>query len=349
VKIRIPALAALLYMWGAVWAAAQSAPPPRIVKDGAGKPNWVNQAGAAYDRNHYVAEVGYGSDPQRAEGSAFANLTGYFGQSVQSSFSAVESYKEQVSGGRLAVQSGVETEEAVARSSSMEQLIGARIGDRWYDERAKIHYAVAYLEKAQGIRLYGELLEANLRLIGETLAVPAGERESFEGVARYRLAAGIADVNGVFATVLSLLGGPNRRPELKSGEEYRREAAEIAKRIPVGVAVEGDPGGRIRTALASALAEAGFRVGGADSRYAIEGKLSLSPVALNNPNKFTRYVLEAPLVDRRGGTALFPYSASGREGHTTQSEADLRAVRGAEEKIRKEYPGALSEYLASLR
>jgi hypothetical protein len=302
----------------AAGAAAQMAPPPRIVKDKAGKPNWVNQAAAAYDRNFYVAEVGYGSDRQRADNSAFANLTGFFGQSVKSSFAAVESYKERVSGGRVAVQSGVEIEEAISRSSSLDQLIGVEIGDRWYDERNKVYYAVAVMEKFRGIRLYGELLDANLRLIDTTLNIAPSDRATFETMAKYHLAAALADANGVFATVLSLLGGPSRKNELKSGDDYRYEASDIAKSIPVNVVVEGDSEGRIRSAFAAALGSVGFRAGNNSSRYVINAKVSLAPANLPNTNKFTRYVVDASLVDTAANLGLLPHNITGREGHATQ-------------------------------
>jgi hypothetical protein len=336
----------LLSAGTAFFGAAQEVPPPRIVRDAGGKPNWVNRAAAAYDRNYYVAETGYGADRQGADNGAFVNLTGFFGQSVQGSFAAVESYKKEVTKGRVTVQSGLEVEEAVARSAAMDQLIGAQIGDRWYDERTKTYWAVAFMEKPRAIRLYGELLDANLRLIETTLNMPPGERTSFDAVAKYRLAANMADANGVFATVLSLLGGPNRKSGLKTGDDYRYEAAEIVKAIPVNVAVEGDSGERIRGAFSAALSGMGFRAGGGASRYAINAKLSLSPVVLNNPNKFTRYVVDAVLVDTAANLELFPFSCNGREGHATQAEANTRALRAAEAKIRDEFPGAFGEFLS---
>lgn len=53
---------------------------------GGRQPAWVNNPYAAYDRNRYLAAVGFGANRSDAELKAFAALTAIFGQSVQSDF-----------------------------------------------------------------------------------------------------------------------------------------------------------------------------------------------------------------------------------------------------------------------
>jgi hypothetical protein len=324
---------------------SNSAPRPDITRDKTGKPSWVDRPDSVYDERYYLARVGTGSSRRQAEAAAFGNLTGYFGQSVRADFQAVEVYKRHVASGTVDISSSTDAAQAIQVSSSMESLIGAEINDVWDD--GKTHYAVAIMDKAKLIPVYQGLIDANLGLIDRLTNVPADRHAAIETVAAYHTAAGIAKANSVFVTVLDLLGGPNMRSSLKSGDDYVYEADQIAKLIPVNVVVENDSEGRIRGAFAGVLSGAGFRTGNNSSRYVVRAALSVSPVDLpNQPNKFSRFVLDAAFTDGNTNAVLFPFNINGREGHVSQSEADQRAIRRAEARVKEEYGKVLQEYLS---
>jgi hypothetical protein len=325
---------------------SQAVPLPTITKDNTGKPNWVNKPDDAFDKTFYVAAVGSGSGPEKADASAFGNLTGFFGQSVQSKTAILESYKEKVFDGAVSVESNTEAEEAILLSSSMDQLIGAEINDRWYDAQHKIYFAVAIMEKPRTIKLYGDLIDGNVRLINTLLDIPIAERASFDTIGKYRLASDLADANQVFAIVLSLLGESDRTAELKTGDDYRNEARNIIKLIPVRVVVDNDLDGRIGKAFAVAFTDAGFRTGNARSRYVLQVTVSLS-LFEGDRFVFSQYLVTADLVDTRDDTVLIPYKIEGREGHRTQKDADVRAIRAAEGQIKEDFFKVLGTYLGS--
>jgi hypothetical protein len=58
--------------------------------------------------------------------------------------------------------------------------------------------------------------------------------------------------------------------------------------------------------------------------------------------------VDANLVDTGSGNILLPYNINGREGHATVSEAENRAILGAERKINEAYGKILSDYLSAL-
>jgi hypothetical protein len=329
----------------AVAGGAPGVPPPDITKDKNGKPNWVDMPDKAYNRQYYISAVGYATSRPAAEAKAFGNLTALFGQSVTSNFSAVEVLKERINDGLVSVQSGQDIESAVGRSSSMNQLIGAEIGDRWEDKSTKPvgHYAVAFMEIPKTIKIYAELIDANDALIAKAVAAAAGN--TFDAIARYQLAASLADANAVFSTVVSLVGGGAKKSAAKSGDDYRYEANNIAKKIPVNVVVKTDNGGRMKAAFADVFTKAGFRTGSATSRYVLDVSFKISPVELPNANKFSRFEIVAELKDATDNTVLMPYSVNGREGHPSQSEADQRALRAAESKIKEEFAEQFNAYL----
>ncbi|MDR1250492.1 MAG: hypothetical protein LBK63_14485, partial [Treponema sp.] len=135
----------------------------------------------------------------------------------------------------------------------------------------------------------------------------------------------------------------------RQSEDYRLEIAGILRAMPVSVTVEGDRENRIRSAFAAALTEAGFRTGGTGTPYQLQARLSFSEVQLpNQSNKFVRYTLDGNFVDSAGGEILFPYNVNGREGHLNLSEAEARALRAAEAKIKDDYAKTLSSFLSQL-
>ncbi|MDR2053044.1 MAG: LPP20 family lipoprotein [Treponema sp.] len=324
-----------------------SSPRPNITRDKTGKPSWAANPDSVYDERYYIARVGTGNSRRQAEAAAFGEITGYFGRSVRADFAAVEVYKRSVVNGSVDISSSTGAVEAIQTSSSMESLIGAEINDVWDD--GKTYYAAAIMDKAKVIPIYQGLIEANIALIDRLTNVPADRRATIETVAAYHTAAGIAKANSVFVIVLDLLGGPNMRSSLKSSEDYIYEADNIAKLIPVNVVVENDSEGRIRGAFAGVLSGAGFRTGNDSSRYVVRAKLSISPVDLpNQPNKFSRFVLDAAFTftDGNTNTELFSFNINGREGHLSQSEADQRAIRTAEARVKQEYGKVLQDYLS---
>jgi hypothetical protein len=327
---------------------AQSGASPTITRDKNGKPNWVDRPESAFNKAFYATAVGYGATRSRADASAFAALTGLFGQSVTSRMSDIAAYKQQVVNGSKQIVSSQEAMQAIEVSSSMDSLIGAEINDRWEDKARNTFYAVAVLEKRAGIKLYSDLLNGNLLYIDRLLAMSNDEKASFEGAARYRLAGSIADADEIFATVVSVLGGPDRRGTLKSGDEYRYEAGLLNGRIAVNVVVQNDSANRVKAAFAGVFADAGFRTGNSNSRYVLNVRVSLSPVVYNDPAlQFTRYVVDANLTDTKTGSVLLPFNINDREGHTTRELADAKALTAIEAAIKEKYSAHFSDFCNS--
>jgi hypothetical protein len=300
-----------------------------------------------------VAAVGYGPERGVAEKNAFANLTALFGQSIQGEQSATTRYSEAVRDGAVAswTEDSAVTN-AVKISVDFDSLVGAEIKDYWYDGKS-VHYAVAVMEREKTAVLYADMIRSNERIINDLITMPDQVKNSLEGYSRYTLAGTIADANRVFANVLSVVGSSNtgiNSGEMKKGDDYRLEAVNIAGRIPVAVKVTNDKSNRIQGAFAAALNKAGFRSGGSgNTRYVLDVQASFSPVDLpNQTNKFVRYTVDANLTDTSTGSILLPYTITGREGHLNLTEAENRAVSGAERKIAGEYAPRLSEYLSSL-
>jgi hypothetical protein len=318
----------------------------------AGEPAWVSAPDAVFNRASFMAAVGYGSGREVAEKNAFANLTALFGQSIQGDQVVTARYSEAVRNGAVASWTeDTAMTNAIKTSVDLESLVGAEIRDYWYDGKST-HYAVAVMDRQKTAALYADMIRSNEKIITDLITMPERVKNSLDGYSRYSLAGTIADANRAFANVLSVAGnaGTGINPaDMKKGDDYRLEAANITKTIPITVRVTNDRSDRIRGAFAAVFNKAGFRSGGNNSRYALNVTVTISEVQLANPqNKFARYVVDANLTDSVEGIVLLPYNINGREGHLTLPEAENRALAAAERRINEAYGTVLSDYLSTL-
>jgi len=315
-----------------------------------GAPDWVRDPYKKFDRQTNVAAVGMGNSRQAAEKDALGKLVAIFGQSIRVDEKIHTSYVEAVRSGAVASWSeNTAVDNSIITSAGMDSLIGAEIGDAW--DNGKDYYAAAVLNKTRALQVYSEMVRSNQAMIANLVNLPAADKNSLEGVARYQFAAMIADITVSYGNLLSHIGAPAFAQGLKKGDEYRLEAQNIARAIPVSVVVTNDRSGRIQGAFAKSLSELGFRSGGNNSRYVLQVDITVSPVDLpNNPNVFARMELSANLTDTSQRAVLLPYNFSPpiREGHRTQSEAENRVYAAAERKISGEYTKLLNDYLSQL-
>jgi hypothetical protein len=313
---------------------------------GTAKPAWVDSPEAVYNRRSFVSAVGSGGSREQAEKSAFAALSSVYRMSLRADQELTNSYQEMVVNGKTSDwYEGVSMEETIRTSTAMD-LVGAAIRNVWSD--GSLHYAVAVMENAQTAKLYTQMIRDNQRIIDTLTDIPAAGRNNMDGLARFQFAITLAEANKVFANVLSVIGAPVPA-EMRQSEDYQMDRTAIIRAIPVSVTVEGDRDNRLRSAFTSVFTGEGFRTGGNNAPYQLQGRLSFSEVQLpNQPNKFVRYVLEGDFVETPTGEVLFSYNVNGREGHLSIPEAELRALRAAEAKIKEDYAETLSSFLVRL-
>jgi hypothetical protein len=303
------------------------------------KPAWVDQPSAVYPERLYVSAVGSGRDRRGAEAGALGALSGYFKQSITSTVN-INDTERQVNGRST---SESQMSQSIEASSALDALIGAEIKTTWNDAKNNNWYALAVMEKTLCGGLYAGEIDKAVHEIDALIGVP-GE-PSFETIGNCRRAQGLLEKADIYALILRMLGGPDRRAELFRLNTAAAAALTEARAMPVDVRVEGDLNGRIKAAFAEVFTAAGFRTGNRNSRFALEAAVILSPVTGGRYFN-TRYTVDAVLRDTRTGAELFSWNAGNRESHPAgQGEADNRAITGAERKIANEFPEILGEYL----
>ena len=315
---------------------------------GSRAPGWILSVDSVFNRNQYVAATGFGNDRGTAEKNAMASLVSYFGQTLEVERTAVSQYEQAIVNGVM--DSWIDTVEMrsnIRTTASMENLMGAEIREVWFDSR-DTYYAVAVMEKESSIGIYTELIRANQNIINNLITMTPNEKNSLEGVIRYRFAATTADITAYYRNIVSLLGG-TVSGAFVNGDQYRLEAMNITRTIPIGIRINNDRNGRIYGAFARCFASYGFDASSANSRYVLNVNVVISPVDLPaNPNVFSRIEIDALLRDTGSGLVLLPYNFNSREGHTSMANAENRALSAAEQNISDNFNKILSDYLTSL-
>jgi len=316
-------------------------------------PSWVNDVYSSFDKTKYVAATGFARDRAQAQANALAALTAYFGQTVEVEKQAVSSYSQAIMNG--AMESWIDTAQlktSVKSTSMFDNLMGAEIKEVWFDSK-DTYYAAAVMEKAAGIRIYSEMLDANNNVIANLMKEGAKDINSLQSVMCLYFAETIAEVNQLYRHIIVLLGGETK-DKILGPLYYRTEALKIIKANPINVKISNDRNGRIFSAFAKEAGVFGFETSQSASnikpRYELDVNIVLSPVSLpNNPNIFSRIELTAKLTDTKLNQVLIPYSFASREGHTSQSEADNRCILSAERNINENFSVLLDDYLKQLR
>jgi len=319
----------------------------QAVKGGT-KPRWVNNQYADYPQKNYIAAVGNAKNQSDAEKQALAALVVFFGQSVKSDYTVASLYSEAVTNGIVSVSENTNVRETIVTAASLDNLIGAAIGNVWEDGRGTV-YALAYIEKERTVFIYTEIIRINQRNIENLITMNDAQKNTLDGYARYKLAALIAGMNAQYANIVSLAGGTTASLNMTSSDTLILEAANIIKNITVGFNVKKDSNNRVRDAFAKALSGEGLRTQGNNPPYILEINIDMSEAKFaGNSFIFCRYTLSANLVEKATGSVLFPFNVTDREGHTTYAEAQNRAFASMEKLINEKYPDAFREYLAAL-
>jgi hypothetical protein len=260
---------------------------------------------------------------------------------VKSDYAVAAAYSEAVTNGIVSVSEKTEVREIIATAASLDNLIGAAIGNIWEDGRGTV-YALAYLEKERTVFIYTELIRINQRNIENLVSMNAAQKNTFDGYARYKFAA-------LIAGIVSLAGGTTAPLNMTGADTLILEAASIIKNISVGFNVKRDSNSRIRDAFAKALSGEGLWTQGNNPPYILEINIDMSEAKFPDNNFiFCRYTLSANLIERDTGSVLFPFNITDREGHTTYAEAQNRAFVAIERAVNEKYPDAFREYLAAL-
>ena len=273
------------------------------------EPSWVMDPYTVYDREKYVAAVGFGANIEQAVSNATYSLISIFGMRIQ------------VSG------------DEVVAENILDYIIGAEIKKAW-DDSKKTVYALAIVNKSMLIEQYTRIIKENLNLIQDLVTMPNYERNTLDGYARFIQASYIADLNSHYSDIVYVCGGPKKNHRtLVDSSVYVLEAGSIIKNISIELISENDKAGRIKNSFLSVINHLGFTAGNSNSPYTLNIKFSND----NNQN----HTVNAKLIEKKTGNIYFEYFIK------ESSKDEIRAISSLEIKIREDFEKYLNNFLNS--
>jgi len=291
------------------------------------KPLWIDEPYFLHDKDKYFTAIGYGKNTEEAVSNATYNLTGIFGQ-------AIMSYESE----------GVSI---ISAKNTMDYLIGATISEIWDDKNGN-YYALAVINKKIAYERYSLLLKENLKIIENLVKIPDAEKYTFNSIFRFLKAADIAEATINYASVVFYTSGSTESfIGLKTGIDYRHEANDIIRRIPIRISVQNDRMGIIRDTFSYVFSNCGFRTGSLSSRFQFEANVSIT---YSSPytDKSILLNVEAKLVDVSNNTVIFQYSVNDYfAGELTVAETEYVAVEAMEKLIKDDFQIELEKYINS--
>jgi len=321
--------------------------PVKTTKGGT-EPSWVRDPYTAYSRDRYLTARGFGATQTEAEKKALSALVSIFGVSVQSDWAAVSIYKEAAANNVITFSKNTNIKEVIVTAASLDSLVGAEIGYVWDNTRGTV-YALAYIERTKAIAVYTEMIRINQINIENLTALSAVDKISFNGYARYKLAALIAGLSAKYASVVIQSGGSIDTLNFKSADSFNIEAENIIKNITFAIKVKGDKNDRIKDAFSKVISAEGLRTQGNNPVYTLEVNVSLDEVEIPNSNyKWYNWTLSVNLIENNSLSGLLSRNYSDRVGNNSLARAENTAFIEMESTINEKYKNVFIEYLSRL-
>jgi hypothetical protein len=211
------------------------------------------------------------------------------------------------------------------------------------------------MDREKTIAIYTGIIAANQNIIEMLTNVDEADTYTFNGFARYRLAAIIAEANQVYINVVSVADNRGKVPDQKRGSFYSLEAQRIASNITIAIHSNGDQENRITGAFQRVINQQGFqtviaRDGAANgSRYALYIKITFNDSPVSHPRyKYVNWTVNAQLTDTAKNAVLLPFSIKNGDGGVNADGAKQSSLRAAEREITESYGKIFSAWLSSL-
>jgi hypothetical protein len=298
-------------------------------------PQWVADPHGAFPESEWLCVVEPGGSRQEAQNAAAAALAKAFKIDVKTVTAATRTFREARENGVEQFSQNKDFSEDIETSSEISSLLGV-IHD--FYGSGGLWYASARMNRREGTVRYTARIQEYDRVIAslkaEAAAAPA-TFEAYEALVFAGVLAVLADSEAEILSVLDYAARERLHADYGSAAGVEALAASAARSIVINVSVAGDETGRIAAAFAQVFSERGFRsaVVHGDAAYTLAASFVTEEVAFaGNANKFARYSLSAALKNA-GGIEVLSFSSEGREGHTSFSEANHRALRTAEQLI----------------
>jgi hypothetical protein len=319
-------------------------------------PAWVTDYNSVYPDNLWICVVESARSKAEATANAQNSLAKTFKVDVKGVSNAMQSMSQTVSGKKSSISKNSTISQQVEASTDVSGLMGVA-SDSWTAQDGTV-YVNSRMNRKDGAALYTSIINENSKVIEDLINDSENRVGTFEAYQSLQIAANLAIITDNYLNILSVLN-PAVRQSLHvsygNAPSVKKRADESMRAVVIAIQVDNDATGRIKKAFQTVFTKHGFRTQDAAGKgtYLFSVEFTLSEAVYNDDvRKYARYELNAALANSEGDE-LLAYSDNQREGHSSYSEAEKRALRVAENSIgnteyENSFVNVFNEFLVSL-
>jgi len=317
-------------------------------KETSSRPVWMDNPKAKYSEQLYLTAIGEGDSRNDAENMAAANLSKIFESKIKAEETTKQRYRELTIDNKTTTEDDFDVNKNV-NIKSEQTLYNIQFADSYTDNLGRVH-ALAYLKRFETGEIYEEKINKNAERIEYFSKQSKEASDILVKYAAMNAASVIALNNEILLDQLNIIS-PDTKEFLELKYNYQdiiKEAAELAKQVGFSINIQNDPDNKIRIAVESMLTDLGFIIS-ENGVLNVESDVLFENTDLKRDDdfKFVRYNFNLKINDRAGNTIVSLFE-KGKEGHTTYFEAQERAIRTIDKKIRKSLRKKLIAYFDGL-
>jgi hypothetical protein len=301
------------------------------------RPAWIDGETPFYSEQEYLTGVGYGNSRKDAEDQAYAAIAKIFRAQVQAQTREAEDYRQGEERGKVDVQRTVDIGQII-EVSTQKALENVRIAEHWEEPTTHVHYALATLSRSQAASSLTEKIEGLDRSIRESLRQAEAASDPLPHLKALRRAKNALLLREVYNTDLRIVHRSGKGIDSPVSPSALEEKIDrfMSENLRLSVTASGPEAGTLQTALTEGLTRQGFHVSKGDepADLLIRAEGDAQEADLQNPRfKFVRWEVHLDLVDGKSGKVIGSAGQSGREGHVTLAEAQVRARHAMQREI----------------
>jgi len=323
----------------------------------AAPPDWVNGPSKKYPDAVYLTGVGYADTRQAAEDRAYAAISKIFAAEINSKTQEWEKYLQTDAKGRTEDSRQINIEQAT-EVSTKKVLENVTIAETWLDESKAVYYVLAVMDRQHAASALRDRISSLDLKVEELLKQAKQGDRKLQTVRALHSAVANLLLREAYNTELRVVNPAGRGSEsgvsLAAVNQDLREF--LSKNFKIMVEVTGANGELIRNAIVEGLTRQGLPVVSAGLTPAdfqpdllVKGSVTLEPVqmAAGGPPRthFVRWAASFDLTDEASQQVIGSVARQGREGHLTQSEAEARALRTAEQEVSDDVGRQIAEFI----
>ncbi|MCD6180792.1 MAG: hypothetical protein J7K89_00230 [Candidatus Cloacimonetes bacterium] len=312
-------------------------------KGKSGPPKWLDNPQAVYAPSQFLSALGEGDSRSEAEAMASGNLAKIFEQTVTADETFMQRYDELTQGSN----SSVSMENSVIKNVNVQAgqtLMNIQFGESYTDNMGRVH-VIGYLDRLKTGELYEGRINDNAAQIAFFYKKATSSQDAIERYSAMNAAASFVVATDVLLKQLDIIS-PTSKEFLElgyNGNEIKQQAAELARDISFSINISGDDEGKVAIAVKELMTDYGFVVA-PKGLLSTSGTIVMEETDLKRNNVvFVRYDLQLLLKDASGKT-IVALDETGREGHTSFTEAKARAYKYLTKKIKKKFKSKLDAY-----